>query len=97
MVDNFSIEKAKILDSQDELSHFRNLFDIPKHNNYDSIYFSGNSLGLKLKKQNLYLDQELNDWGKMAVEGHFMAKTPWISYHKKIRRTYFKTCWRKKK
>ena len=27
-----------------------------------------------MKKQNLYLDQELNDWGKMAVEGHFMAK-----------------------
>jgi kynureninase len=31
-----------------------------------------------------YLLQELNDWGKYGVEGHFLAKNPWLSYHETL-------------
>ena len=53
----------------------------PQHNNKDVVYFTGNSLGLQPKTTQSYLQQELNDWAKFGVEGHFLAKNPWLSYH----------------
>ncbi|MDB4228483.1 kynureninase, partial [Flavobacteriaceae bacterium] len=45
------------------------------------LYFTGNSLGLQPKITKKYIKQELDDWAKFGVEGHFEAKNPWISYH----------------
>jgi kynureninase len=45
------------------------------------VYFTGNSLGLQPKTTKDYLQQELNDWATYGVEGHFLAKNPWLSYH----------------
>ena len=45
------------------------------------LYFTGNSLGLQPKVTKEYIKQELDDWAKFGVEGHFEAKNPWISYH----------------
>lgn len=72
---------AKDLDAKDELKHFRNKFYIPKVNGKPSIYFTGNSLGLQPKTTAQYIQQELNDWAELGVEGHFKAKQPWFSYH----------------
>jgi kynureninase len=72
---------AKNLDSKDILKHFRERFYIPQHNGKDSIYFTGNSLGLQPKTVKEYVNQELDDWAKLGVEGHFHAKNPWLSYH----------------
>ena len=33
------------------------------------------------KSTKLAIDQELNDWAKLGVEGHFEAKNPWMPYH----------------
>jgi len=79
-----NIDFARKLDCQDPLSKYRNDFNIPKFNNEDAIYFTGNSLGLQLKKHDIYLKQELEDWKQMGVEGHFHAKTPWFDYHKTL-------------
>jgi len=38
-------------------------------------------LGLQPKNYDLYLQQELEDWKSMGVDGHFKAKTPWFGYH----------------
>ncbi len=54
---------------------------MPSQNNKSLIYFTGNSLGLQVKKTPKYFKDELDDWAKMGVEGHFKAKTPWVSYH----------------
>jgi kynureninase len=78
------INAAKQLDSQDELSVYRNDFNIPKFNQQDSIYFAGNSLGLQRKNYDFYLKQEMEDWKKMGVEGHFKAKTAWVNYHQSL-------------
>lgn len=76
-----TLEFAKSLDSKDILKDFRERFYIPRHNGKDSIYFTGNSLGLQPKTVKEYVNQELDDWARLGVEGHFQAKNPWVSYH----------------
>ena len=76
-----TLEFAKQLDSQDELSHFRDLFYIPIVHGKESIYFTGNSLGLQPKSTQDYVLNELEDWASMGVEGHFHARNPWMPYH----------------
>jgi kynureninase len=39
------------------------------------IYFTGNSLGLQPKRTKAYVDEVMNDWANLAVEGHFTVKT----------------------
>ncbi len=72
---------AKEQDANDKLNKFRDYFEIPHINGEESIYFTGNSLGLLPKKGKNAINQELEDWGKLGVEGHFEAKNPWYSYH----------------
>lgn len=76
-----SLAFAKQLDANDTLKSYRNKFYIPQHNGLDMVYFTGNSLGLQPKTTKDYLQQELNDWAEFGVEGHFLAKNPWLSYH----------------
>ncbi len=65
------LEFAKTLDQNDKLSHFRDQFHIPKDNaGNDLIYMTGNSLGLQPKITKDYIDQELQDWANLGVEGH---------------------------
>ena len=73
---------AKEMDSTDPLKKFREQFHFPKKSNGDPVlYFCGNSLGLQPKTVRAYVEQELSDWEKLGVEGHFHAKNPWMSYH----------------
>lgn len=74
-------EYARSLDEQDELKDFRSRFFIPQHNNKDSIYLTGNSLGLQPKTVSSHIQQELDDWSSMGVKGHLHARHPWLSYH----------------
>jgi kynureninase len=72
---------AQQLDEQDPLKHFRERFYMPIVNGKECIYFTGNSLGLQPKKTQDYVLDELEDWASHGVEGHFNARTPWVSYH----------------
>jgi kynureninase len=72
---------AKGLDAADELAAFRNQFLFPKFKGKPKLYFTGNSLGLQPKKAKEAIMQELEDWEKYGVEGHFEARNPWFSYH----------------
>jgi len=75
---------AQQLDEQDELKNYRNKFHIPVINGIETLYFTGNSLGLQPKSTAAYINQELEDWAKWGVEGHFHAKNPWFSYHEQF-------------
>jgi len=81
MIFENTIEFAKQLDEQDTLKSFREKFYIPFINGKDSIYFTGNSLGLQPKTTQDYVVNELEDWANFGVEGHFHARKPWLSYH----------------
>jgi len=72
---------AQKLDEQDELKAYRNKFHIPVIEGKETIYFTGNSLGLQPKSTIDYINTELEDWAKWGVEGHFHAKNPWFAYH----------------
>ena len=78
---NNNLSFAKELDAADSLGSFRSKFFIPQHNGKDCIYLTGNSLGLQPKSTAAYIQQELDDWARLGVEGHFHAKHPWLHYH----------------
>ncbi|MGC2474621.1 MAG: kynureninase [Candidatus Sulfotelmatobacter sp.] len=79
-------EFAAKMDASDPLAHFRERFFFPKtKSGEDCIYLCGHSLGLQPKSARNYVDQELEDWAKLGVEGHFHAKNPWMPYHRLLR------------
>lgn len=78
---DFALEQ----DKKDALASYRNKFHIPKHKDgTDCIYMTGNSLGLQSKSTKAFINQELDDWANLGVEGHFHAKNPWIKYHESL-------------
>jgi len=88
---------ASNLDVNDKLKNYRSQFYIPlQKNGTEHIYLCGNSLGLQPKITRKYLDQELNDWASLGVEGHFHAKNPWLPYHEYLTESYSKIVGAKK-
>ena len=79
-----SLAFAQQLDAQDQLSHYQNEFSFPQVNGKKVIYFTGNSLGLQPKRAKTYVDEVMNDWANLAVEGHFYAEKPWWDYHERF-------------
>lgn len=77
-------EYAKQLDAQDPLAKYKNEFNFPVINNKKTIYFTGNSLGLQPKAAKTYIDEVMNDWANLGVEGHFHADKPWWDYHERF-------------
>ncbi len=76
-----TLQYAQQQDEQDSLRYYRSKFFIPQINGKDSIYFTGNSLGLQPKTTKDYITTELEDWASLGVEGHVHARNPWVSYH----------------
>ena len=78
------VERAETLDQNDPLASYRDRFYIPQHQGQDSIYFTGNSLGLQPKTTKDKIQEELDDWAEFGVEGHFESRRPWFSYHEQL-------------
>lgn len=77
---------ALAVDAADPLAGYRDSFHIPlRPDGRPVIYFAGNSLGLQPKAVRGLMDQELDDWARLGVEGHFKDRTPWYSYHELFR------------
>jgi kynureninase len=79
-----SLSFAKKMDEQDPLKGFRDKFLFPDFHKNEVIYFTGNSLGLQPVTTRQMILEELDDWGKFGVEGHFMSRRPWYSYHEQL-------------
>ncbi|AVR44055.1 kynureninase [Christiangramia fulva] len=79
-----SREFAQKLDSEDALAPYREQFIFPKVRGKKVIYFVGNSLGLQPKSAKKYVDEIMNDWAELGVEGHFHAEKPWWDYHERF-------------
>ncbi len=74
--------EALAQDAKDPLACFAAQF----HHPYDAagrrlVYLCGHSLGLQPKSVAQYVEQELQDWQRLGVLGHYAAKRPWIPYH----------------
>lgn len=73
---------AITMDECDLLQEFRQRFLFPKIAGNDCVYLCGHSLGLQPKTAAAYVEEELEDWAQLGVEGHFRAKHPWMPYHR---------------
>ena len=82
MVFEKSLSFARTLDSRDPLRPFRKKFHLPILNGKPAIYLTGNSLGLQPKAVRKFVDEELDDWARLGVDGHVHARRPWVEYHK---------------
>jgi kynureninase len=82
MSEQMTAVTAEGLDAEDGLGVFRTRFHFPQaKNGIEPIYFTGNSLGLMPKKAKEYVDQEIDDWARLAVEAHVNARHAWLPYH----------------
>jgi kynureninase len=73
-------------DARDPLAWCRDRFELPRDAaGAPLLYFCGNSLGLMPKSARALVDAELDDWQRLGVEGHLAGKTPWYSYHERLR------------
>lgn len=77
---------AQALDAQDDLREMRNEYLFPQQNNKPLIYLCGNSLGLQPKVAKEVLNVQLNNWQNLAVEGWFEGDSPWMFYHKELKK-----------
>src|ERR1700723_1286512 len=69
------------MSAADPLAAYRDRFHIPKTSaGSDCVYLCGHSLGLQPKSARAYIEQELQDWDRLGVEGHFPAQNPWMPY-----------------
>lgn len=85
-----TLQFAKKMDREDPLRKFRRQFRIPQSNGADVVYFTGNSLGLQPKTVRRFINEELEDWSDLGVEGHVHARRPWLYHHKLSKRVLAK-------
>lgn len=81
-----SAEYAMRLDASDPLRAVRDEFEFPlASNGKQATYLCGNSLGLLPRAARKIVNEELDDWSRLAVEGHLHARRPWLDYHEQFR------------
>ena len=73
------LAEARERDRHDPLRRFRGKFHLPR-----AAYFCGNSLGLQPKATAGAVQDELEDWKRLGVEGHLHARHPWLPYHELV-------------
>lgn len=78
-------EWALAADAADPLADFRAEFCMPQHEGREIAYFCGNSLGLLPRATRQAVNEELDYWAELAVEGHFRGRLPWLDYHEFVR------------
>lgn len=78
-------EQARRLDADDP--SWRGEFLLPPWDGRhpEVAYFAGNSLGLQPAGLAARLTEELDDWSRLAVNGHRESRRPWVSYHEPLR------------
>jgi kynureninase len=82
----YNLAFAQALDNQDPLKEMRNEYLFPEHSGKPFIYLCGNSLGLQPKVAKEVLQVQLDNWQNHAVEGWFDGDTPWMFYHKALKK-----------
>ena len=78
-------EQARNRDAADPLARFRARFALPTDERGEPlVYLCGHSLGLLPLAARAIVEEELDDWARLGVEGHEHARRPWIPYHENL-------------
>lgn len=73
------------LEASDPVPSRRDQFEIPFDSKVrGSLYICGHSLGPLPRRARELVDHELDDWGRLGVEGHFRADAPWYTYTEQL-------------
>jgi len=76
---------AASMTASDPLGKYRERFHFPQlPEGNDCVYLCGHSLGLQPKSVGVFVEQELEDWKRFAVDAHFQARNPWLPYHETL-------------
>ncbi len=80
------IDFALNQDRHDPCARFREEFNFPEcpASAERVLYLCGNSLGLQPKRAAELVQEELQDWHRYGVEGHWKARRPWLPYHENL-------------
>ena len=85
---DLSEANARYLDATDPAPGRRHEFHIPPAPGgrfAEAAYLAGNSLGLQPRAVREVLDEELDAWARLGVEGHVEGARPWKPYHAFLR------------
>jgi kynureninase len=73
-------------DARDPLAWCRGEFELPTGpDGLPLVYLCGNSLGPMPRAARALVSAELEDWARLGVEAHLAGRTPWYSYHERLR------------
>jgi kynureninase len=82
---NAILNDARERDAADPLRAFRSRFALPRdEHGAQVVYLSGHSLGLAPLAARELLSQELDEWSRLAVQGHEHGRRPWVPYHENL-------------
>jgi len=80
-----TLAAAQERDSTDPMRHFREHFALPRDERGEPVvYLCGHSLGLLPLAAREVLNEELDEWARLGVEGHEHARRPWVPYHENL-------------
>jgi kynureninase len=80
-----TLNEARERDAADPLRAFRARFAMPRDERGEQVvYLSGHSLGLAPLAARELLSQELDEWSRLAVQGHEQGRRPWVPYHENL-------------
>jgi kynureninase len=80
--DALSLEYARELDAADPLAGFRERFYHPE----GALYFDGNSLGLLSRDAEAAVQNALNQWKHLAIDGWMKADPAWFTFGEELGR-----------
>jgi len=79
------LSAAQARDAADPLRDFRAQFALPRAEPGEPpVYLCGHSLGLLPLAARERVNEELDEWARLAVLGHEHARRPWIPYHQNL-------------
>ncbi len=80
--------RAAELEAADPLPSLRDEFCVPPWpdgSQPEWAYLAGNSLGLEPRAARAVLEDELDEWARLGVEGWFESREPWLEYAGSLR------------
>lgn len=78
-------EHARALDAADPLRRWRERFALPQDTDgRELVYLCGHSLGAQPVLAAEYVEEVMQDWRTLGVDGHFEARHPWTRYHSRL-------------
>jgi kynureninase len=82
---NLARDHAQALDAADPLRRWRDCFVLPQdEQGRELVYLCGHSLGAQPVLAAEFVEEVMRDWRRLAVDGHFAAGHPWMTYHARL-------------